>query len=302
MENHMRFFLFLMLFSILKAAQILDTSPLLLPYEFKPWVDIFKDVVQVDSSGQSKKTLREVKAIMDPLKEEFNKYVTVKKLIELTKDFKPRLDEYIKEYEMKRDKEGELIRAERVKKFEEKRGTVPEDWYLIHLEYAKCSFIPDRDETEEYKRLTCMISSCYLITIFADFSTTDGSPLKLHRYPFSSPLITVMKTLRLPEEQFKSYFSIELQKMFFPVEMIAVLVCISITCDLCYEDCYRNKDGEVYSNTFDVSDKLDEPFLNAFNYMSKAETFVFIPELNQKVFEKLTFMLDHHVVFDNPKA
>ncbi|CAO4844569.1 MAG: hypothetical protein CNLJKLNK_01267 [Holosporales bacterium] len=297
MENHMRFFILLMLISILKAAQPLDTSYLWLPHEVKEWIDMFKNVTEVDESGKSIKTLREVKKIMDPLKVAFDNYFTRDRFLRYMKHFKPCLEQHIKYFKEKLEKEIDQIVENRLKEVEDNKDSYDPDEYQSKIEMRKDRYIGPRFGTREYIILKVLIPEYDLF----DMNFTPAE-YRTHRRKNPAPL-SFSINLNLTEEEFNTYFPIELQKIFFIPTVYAALADVFKTCNFIFD----RRQWEDPVETDDINSILDAPFVflpyaNFFEVEGGWIDTPVSPDFLKRLHENIAFMLDHHVRFFDIQA
>ncbi|CAO4844586.1 MAG: hypothetical protein CNLJKLNK_01269 [Holosporales bacterium] len=244
---------------------------------------MFKNVTEVDESGKSIKTLREVKKIMDPLKVAFDNYFTRDRLSHFIKAFKPRLKQYMEEFDKKIVEELDRIREE----------------YKSEKEYEECAksakftHVGLKQETRKYIILEKMMLTCTSIDVI------DKCPnIRSKRY-YATPL-SYFINLKLTEEEFNTYFPIELQKIFFLNSISAALVDIFKTCDMIFDR--RDLEDPIKTDGLDINSKLDAPFVFFPHENHDPRETPFNPDFLKKLHENIAFMLDHHVRFFDIQA
>lgn len=300
----MKFFCFLILFKILSAAQNIDPSPLLIPNDFKILIDVFKEATEVDALGQSKKTLRQVKEIMDPLKGVFDELVTIEKMGELVKDFEEKVREYDDYYYTLYDDSDPTETIEKIEKIANAHEEAVESYkdykagniaaFLISFSNLSEKLRP-ASQTEHSKTLLKFISVTSDLIFFYDH--VNDSEVNLSS--FLSPGTKISYILNFPKEKLDAYCPLDLQKIFFPFYMVAALRAVFKTCDLILDEEKENIIS-LYGAPLliiDVTDKLDEPFFHAYDIMLKNCSLCLEKISIKRLLENILFMLDYHVKF-----
>ncbi|CAO5683371.1 MAG: hypothetical protein HEEMFOPI_01958 [Holosporales bacterium] len=300
----MKFFCFLILIKILSAAQNIDQLPLLIPNDFKILIDAFKEATEVDALGQSKKTLRQVKEIMDPLKGTFDELATIEKMGELVKDFEEKVREYDDYYYTLYDDSEPTETIETIEKIANAHEEAVESYkdykagniaaFLISFSSLSEKLRP-ASQTEHSKTLVKFMSVTYNLMFFYN----DLKKNKAELSSFLSPGTTISYVLNFPKEKLDAYCPLDLQKIFFPFYMVAALRAVFKTCDLILDEEKENIISLCGAPLLiiDVTDKLDEPFFHAFDIMLKNCSLDLKHISIKRLLENILFILDHHVKF-----
>ncbi|CAO5676645.1 MAG: hypothetical protein HEEMFOPI_02034 [Holosporales bacterium] len=316
----MRFFFLLMLISILKAAQPIDTSPLLIPVEFKFFIDAFKEVTQLEPTGQGNKTLRDVKEIMDPLRPAFEKIVTYESMYNLVKEFEEPFEKYGNDFEIEYLEEEDIIKQKRPKKIEVRTSQeieyeqIDATWALkYHLKNGNfegmkkansdiCQafdFLREEEMTEKAKLLNLRNFVCEFKTFY---KLCRENRADLSYFFIKGQEIT--EFLNFSKDIVDMYCPLAVQKMLFPFYLITAIYSVFRTCDLILDerDTFVKKTDNPYAIIYDVSDRLDEPFLKVYDYLIKMNIGLDLNHISrQRLFENIAFMLDHHVRYVDNK-
>ncbi|CAO4845458.1 MAG: hypothetical protein FADNKDHG_01356 [Holosporales bacterium] len=300
----MKFFCFFILIKILSAAQNIDPSPLLIPNDFKILIDAFRIVTEADDFWQSKKTLRQVKEIIDPLKGPFDELVTIERMGELVKELEDKVRYYLDYFEQQylelyHDCNGETLH----KKKEEAREDVVASYKCLQAKDSVGFFTSLKaavekiggHETEPLKDLAYVSHSINNLVYFYDYFNPSDTDL----FYFLSQCKSISYVLNFPKEKLDSYCPLDLQKIFFSFYIVAALRVVFKTCDLVVYEEKENiisLDGTPLS-IIDVTDKLDEPFFDAFDIMLKENALKLSLCSRKRLLENIFFMLNHHVKF-----
>ncbi|CAO5682536.1 MAG: hypothetical protein HEEMFOPI_01724 [Holosporales bacterium] len=302
-------------FSLSASTLNLENSPISIPISFKPYLEAFRWAVEEDENGVSLHTLREIKDSIDPIKDNFFNLIKDPKLL----TYYETLETTAKEFETTID---------RRRKFLSSSKTVAEKMeFAVNLEEIRCessefpklplSFEPEVNlenlRTYEEARFSSYQRIGNLLRqnlteeemILLDISTAlgtiaDGFEItreqKCEYRDFSRPIIAAI--LNLPKDILDQYCSLSLQKMLFPFYMMESFQIIYNCSNLIF-DCVKEGYYSMHSDerpTFDVSDKLDKPFFEAFDVMHEKVSSL-CGCSRERLLENFLFILNNHVEF-----
>lgn len=304
-------------FSLSSSTFNLESSPISIPISFKPYLEAFKWAVEEDENGVSLHTLREVKDFIAPIKDGFLNFVNDPKLL----TYYAPLETIAKEFEKTIDQRRKFLSSLKTTTIAEKielavslRETRRESAELpklpvsleteVNLEnlrtnkealvsgFQRIGSLLRQNLTEEQMILLDISTALSTIVDSYDITRKYGYDYK----DFSRPLTAII--LNFPKDILDQYCSPSLQKMLFPFYMIESFQIIYNCSNLIF-DCVKEGYYSLHSEerpTFDVTDKLDKPFFEAFDVMHKK-----VSPLGQcsreRLLENFLFIYNTHIKF-----
>jgi hypothetical protein len=309
----MRFILLLIIsFSLSASTLDLENNPISIPISFKPYLDAFKWAVEEDENGQSIHTLREVKDVIDPKLVSNQKLLTYYETLESTaKEFHlyirciknnlsdqlhpPTIEKKIEiavNLEEVRQESLALPRLPISSNAEENLATLRANESALVDGFQRIGALLYEDQTEEKNILSYISATLYSINFGYKMTRKYGYDYR----DFSHSLIG--RILNLPKDILEQYCPLAIQKLLFPFYMIEsfqiLYNCSNLIFDCVKEECYSLHSDE--RPTFDVTDKLDKPFFEAFDVMHEKISGLSCCS-KERLFENFLFIYNNHVQF-----
>jgi hypothetical protein len=302
-------------FSLSASTLDLENHPISIPISFKPYLDAFKWAVEEDENGQSIHTLREVKDVVDPIKDNFLKFVRDPKLL----TYYETLEETVKKFENKIDERRSFLSSLKHTTFEEKielavnLGEIRQEALALPrlplssnaednletLRANKSALVDGFQIIGDILRQDLTEEERILLTISATLSLIGDGYTMIRKYGYDYGDFSRGRAGRIitfSQDILDQYCPLALQKLLFPFYMIEsfqiLYNCSNLIFDCVKEECYSLHSDE--RPTFDVTDKLDKPFFEAFDVMHKKISGLSCCS-KERLFENFLFIYNNHV-------
>ncbi|CAO5674615.1 MAG: hypothetical protein NEHIOOID_00423 [Holosporales bacterium] len=252
-----------------------EADHLHIPISFKPYLETIRWACERDENGQTTKTLREIKERVDPLKEGFFELLRSTNTFSYFEKFKRSIDYY---------------------------GA----YYWLHYNFLTRQFKSleqiEREGSAEVNAVHHIIASfqsiqgCYDFMRYGVKEPSNFHDHLIHKIFFTNPdrinNVKLMNNYLLPQAK-KALFP------FYVFDMFDILINIS---DLVFDHkekkiLYENENGELLvEHVTDLTDKLDHPFLEAFDIILK-DGYQVPPQIRNVIMDHFNDIYDNFVTF-----